>query len=152
MKPKIILLLCFAVPLFCMAQRQLVVMYDYDAAGNRILRKMVNLEINDSPPAPEPPTAELTPQNVEYFVEKISQVEIKIYPNPATEKITLAISEWDYLQTGIFKLYTLSGQLLQEQPVHSSTTIVSLAGLAKGAYILKVQINGITEDWKIIKQ
>jgi hypothetical protein len=42
--------------------------------------------------------------------------------------------------------------LLQEQPVHSAITEVSLAGLAKGAYILKVNVNGVTEDWKIIKQ
>jgi len=40
---------------------------------------------------------------------------------------------------------------LLQQPVHSSTTVISLTGLSKGAYILKVQINGITEDWKIIK-
>jgi len=26
------------------------------------------------------------------------------------------------------------------------------AALAKGTYILKVQINGITENWKVIKQ
>jgi hypothetical protein len=52
---------------------------------------------------------------------------------------------------GIFKLYSLSGQLLQEQPLHSTTTTISMLGLAQGAYILKVHINGITEDWKIIK-
>ena len=48
--------------------------------------------------------------------------------------------------------YSLTGQLLQEQPVHSNTTAVSLAGLPTGAYILKVHINNKTEDWKIIKQ
>jgi len=41
--------------------------------------------------------------------------------------------------------------LLQEQPVHSVTTTISLAGLSKGAYILKVHINDWTEDWKVIK-
>ncbi|MCL2291299.1 MAG: T9SS type A sorting domain-containing protein [Bacteroidetes bacterium] len=76
---------------------------------------------------------------------------IKIYPNPTTEKITLQISNMENLQTGIFKLFSLTGQLLQEQPVHSTTTVVSLAGLSKGSYILKVHINGVTEDWKIIK-
>jgi hypothetical protein len=45
----------------------------------------------------------------------------------------------------------MNGQLLQECPVHSVTTEVSLAGLASGAYILQVQINDRTEDWKIIK-
>jgi hypothetical protein len=88
----------------------------------------------------------------EYFIEKIAQVEMKIYPNPTTEKITLQISNMENLQTGTFKLFSMNGQLLQEQPVHSVATTVSLAGLSKGAYILKVHINHHTEDWKIIKQ
>jgi hypothetical protein len=147
-----------------MAQRQLVIQYEYDAAGNRILRKTVDLILQKSsvlsdsteteqilPNEPLPHTTNLTPQTAVYFVEKIAQVEIKIYPNPTTEKITLEISEWNNLQAGIFKLYSLNGQLLQEQLVHSPTTTISLAGFAKGAYILKMQINGVTEDWKIIK-
>jgi hypothetical protein len=85
-------------------------------------------------------------------VEKIAQIEIKIYPNPTTEKITIEMPDWQNLQTGTFKLYSLTGQLLQTQPVHDAHTIVSLAGLPKGAYILKVHINNRTEDWKVIKQ
>ena len=95
------------------------------------------------PPTPDPST--------EYFIEKIAQVELKIYPNPTTEKITLEITNWKELQTGLFKLFSLTGQLLQERPVHSSTTAISLAGLSAGTYILKVQINDRIEDWKIIK-
>ena len=193
MKPKTILLLFFALPLFCMAQRQLVISYEYDAAGNRVLRKTVNIIPRDSLelsppdstivelPTPEdeevptgspdfamqdslPTTEEFespkslmsfeptSPPTPEYFVEKIAQVEIKIYPNPATEKITLEFSGDVRVENfRPLRLYSLSGQLLQEQPVHSVTTEVSLAGLAKGAYILKVQINNTVEDWKIIK-
>jgi hypothetical protein len=100
----------------------------------------------------DPQTANHTPPTAGYFVEKIAQVEIKIYPNPATEKITLEFSGGvETWRAASLRLYSLSGQLLQEQPVHSSTTIVSLAGFAKGTYILKVQVNGHTEDWKIIK-
>jgi len=97
-------------------------------------------------------TEPLVPEpSPEYFVEKVAQVEIKIYPNPTTEKITLEISNMENLQTGVFKLFSITGQFLQEQSVHSATTIVSLAGLPKGAYILKVHINGIIEDWKVVK-
>ena len=184
MKPKFILLFCIAVPLLCMAQQSvasLQVEYDYDAAGNRILRKVITLAPpSPAPPAPAPPkdslqankwtsgqvmseelkgttsvsqessmSADLAPN---YFVETVAQTEIKIYPNPTTEKITLEISGWKSLQTGRFSLYTLTGQLLQEQPVSSATTTVSLAGFATGVYMLKVRMNGVTEEWKIIKQ
>jgi len=175
MNRKLFFLLYLIFPLFCLAQNGLAREYEYDAAGNRTLRKTLTVEF--APPAPQDSLTnyelrmtsdELSPSNFEgvdgeagrgslftsdeFFVEKVAQVEIKIYPNPTTEKITMEISAWENLQTGVFKLYSLTGQLLQEQPVHSATTIVSLANLPNGVYILKVQINGRVEDWKIIKQ
>jgi hypothetical protein len=157
-------LLCFLLSAFCLllsgfAQNPLPREYWYDNAGNRIIRKLINLNL--APPAPtdsiateleEAPTADRSPQIADFFVEKIAQTEIKIYPNPTTEKITLEISNMETLQTGMFKLYSLSGQLLQEQPVYAAATEISLAGFAKGTYILKVSINDRIEDWKIIKQ
>jgi len=166
MKQIFILLIFFAVPLFCMAQSPLVRQYSYDAAGNRTICAVINLV-----PPPEPPpipsdstelhvsdsefrvsSSELLELATEYFVEKIAQVEIKIYPNPTTEKITLAISGWEDLQTGVFQLYSLTGQLLHEHPVFSTATEVSLVGFPKGTYILKVNVNGSVQEWKIIKQ
>ena len=176
MNRKITFLLWLSLPLFGMAQQNLMLQYEYDAAGNRTLRKVIELASPSfAPPAPQDslpnmneglqvPDGELQVTDYEFevtsdelqpeqfFIEKIAQVEMKIYPNPATEKITLEISNMENLQTGIFKLYNLNGQLLQEHPIHSVTTVVSLAGFAKGTYILKLLINNREEDWKIIKQ
>jgi hypothetical protein len=168
LKRKILTLFCVILPLFCLAQNTLPRQYDYDAAGNRISRKVITM--NYVPPAPSdstlieletfasdefvPPESQessYTATTSEFYVEYIAQTEIKIYPNPTTEKVTLEIAGWETLQTGVFKLFTMNGQLLQERPVHSVATEISLAGLAKGAYILKVEINDYTEDWKIIK-
>jgi len=150
MKQKLTFLLAFVIPLFCIAQSSLTVEYEYDASGNRTSRKVI--ELPAAPSAPNMAVAqELPDAEPEYFVEKIARVTMKIYPNPATEKITLEISNWEDLQAGMFKLFSLNGQLLQEQPVHSTTTTISLAGLSKGTYILKVRINDKTEDWKVIK-
>ena len=162
-----------------MAQKSLTIRYDYDDAGNRTSCKVITMpSFSPSPPAapdstetePEPnlmsleslrslelpdekalDSIETEPLPTEYYIEKIAQVEMKIFPNPTTEKITLEISAWEALQTGIFTLLSPTGQLLQERVVHSATTAISLAGLPKGTYILKVHINGKTEDWKIIK-
>ena len=174
MKQKIIFFLWFAIPIFCIAQN-LPREYEYDAAGNRTSRKVLELPPPPlAPPAPpqDPNLAEnpveaeeellslmpltsiepTTPgDHPKYFIENLAQVEIKIYPNPTTEKITLEIAGWQDLQTGIFKLFSLTGQLLQEQPVHSVATTVSLADLPAGTYILKVYINDRAEDWKVVK-
>ncbi|MDR0205876.1 MAG: T9SS type A sorting domain-containing protein [Bacteroidales bacterium] len=166
MKQILTLLLWLCIPIFCLSQTSLPREYEYDAAGNRIVRKVIALP--KAPPAPpmdslEVKSVELRDNNYElritnyeikevYFVEKLAQVEMKIYPNPATEKITLFISNIENLQTGTLQLYSINGQLLQSRPIHSAINDISLVNLAKGAYILKVQINNIIENWKIIKQ
>jgi hypothetical protein len=170
MKKNLTLFLLFAIPFLCMAQKTLPREYLYDIVGNRTIRKVLETGPLDAlppppqdslPPLTSPPplpsletlsSLETTPEETNYFVETLAQTQIKIYPNPTTEKVTMEISGWETLQTGVFKLYSLTGQLLQEQPVHSLNTTISLAGLSKGSYILKVIINDYYEDWKIIKQ
>jgi len=154
MKKKLTFLLWLAIPLFCMAQPPLPIGYDYDAAGNRVRRKVIELPLPSfAPPAPqdslqvdEGTSGQVTEEL--YFVEKIAQTEIKIYPNPTTEKITLEILGWQDLQTGVFTLFSLTGQLLQEQPVHSSATEVSLAGLKMPYSLRSERVNKEAEEQK----
>jgi len=169
MKKPLLLFLWLSVPLLCMAQNSLSIMYEYDNAGNRVRRKVITFNPPDElPPAPSD-SLQVTSYELQevvslesqkspeiavadYFTETIAQVEMKIYPNPTTENITLQISNMETLQKGILQLYTLNGQLLQTRLLGEAEVTVSLAGLAKGTYILKVFINNTTEDWKIIKQ
>jgi len=163
MKRKITLFLWLCIPIFCIAQNNpLPRYYEYDSAGNRIVRKVIELpQVPPAPPDSLPGTryplqdefgssgSQLSP---EYYVEKLAQVEMKIYPNPATEKITLSISNMENLQTGTLQLYSMNGQLLQTRLLSEAEVDISLVGLSKGTYILKVQVNDIIENWKIIKQ
>jgi hypothetical protein len=151
MKQTITLFLWLCIPLFCFAQNPLPRVYEYDKAGNRIVRKVLEFK---APPAPPEDSLQVKSEQVDgWYTEKIAQVEMRIYPNPATEKITFVISGTVGTHgSASLQLYSLSGQLLQTQPLQSETTEISLSGLAKGAYILKVQVNGKTEEWKIVKQ
>ena len=157
MYKKITLLLCVAISVLCVAGNSLTRIFDYDASGNRVLRKMiVIMSPPQAPPVDSLQVDEETSEQVDeaeevFFVETVAQTEIKIYPNPTTEKITLEISGWQELQTGVFKLYSPNGQFLKEHLVHSATTTVSLAGMPTGIYLLTVNINNRTESWKIIK-
>jgi len=170
MKHPFLLLLWLLMPLFCLAQNAppLPREYSYDAAGNRTGRTTAMLYLTPpQPPAPsdslqvtryelqevESPASFVSPEltTPDYFLETIALVEMKIFPNPTTENITLQISNMETLQKGILQLYTLNGQLLQTRLLSEAEVIVSLAGLAKGTYILKVQINDTIEDWKVIK-
>jgi len=163
MKRKITLLLWLCIPIFCLAQNNpLPRYYEYDAAGNRIVRKVINVQTAPPMPPDSLPVTRYALQDEfgssgsqlspEYYVEKLAQVEMKIYPNPATEKITLSISNMEKIQTGTLHLYTLTGQLIQTRLLSEAEVDISLVGLSKGTYILKVQVNDIIENWKIIKQ
>jgi len=56
MKKPHLLFLWLSVPLLCMAQNSLSIMYEYDNAGNRIRRKVITFNPPDElPPAPTPP-------------------------------------------------------------------------------------------------
>ena len=171
MKRKITFLLWLCIPLFCLAQNNpLPRYYEYDEAGNRIVRKVI--PVPQAPPAPPKDSLAVirdelqvtsnklqdelqsfeSQKSPEYYLEKIAQVEMKIYPNPATEKITLSISNIKKMQTGTLQLYNLNGQLIQTRLLSESEVDISLVGFSKGTYILKVQVNDIIENWKIIKQ
>jgi len=156
MKQKITLLLWLCIPILCLAQNNpLPRYYEYDESGNRKVRKVIN--VPQAPPVPPEDAVEVTSDELQatsdsYFVEKLAQVEMRIYPNPATEKITLSISNMEKMQSGTLQLYTLNGQLLQTRLLSEAEVDISLLGLSKGTYILKVQVNDLIENWKIIKQ
>lgn len=75
--------------------------------------------------------------------------EITVYPNPATGLITISlpknITEFSY------ELVDLQGRKMLAGKSESSGTIVSLAGLQSGLYVLNVRANDYTIQQKIIK-
>jgi hypothetical protein len=153
-----------------MAQRSVKYEYQYDDSGNRMRCWVITLK--SATPAP-PDSLQVTREDrderdelafqtsllspnlnatTDCFVGIFAQVEIRIFPNPTTENVTLEIVNMEKLQSGSFTLFSMNGQLLQEYPVHDATTIVSLAGQPAGTYLLKVNMNNRTENWKIMKQ
>jgi hypothetical protein len=100
MKKQILCFLCLCIPLFCIAQNPLPRQYDYDDAGNRIVRKVVRMPVPPAPTFGDDSIAVVVLQDPDFYTETIAQVEIKIYPNPTTEKITLEIAGWEALQEG----------------------------------------------------
>lgn len=67
------------------------------------------------------------------FAERVS-----MYPNPATDKVTLS-----YMASGGWKaqVFTLSGHLLQTQQARDSVLVLPLTQLSSGGYLVKLTEN-----------
>ena len=91
----LILLILWVIGQSIFAQSPLPRTYEYDASGNRVLRKVLELksletDTNDNILADGISyTQENTPKREEMFEEQIGDVSIRVFPNPTQGALTL---------------------------------------------------------------
>ena len=64
-----------------------------------------------------------------------TQPEIRLYPNPAADELTL---QWQGEEIRMAEICTISGQKLQSLTVHPGENRIDIQGLACGIYLLRV--------------
>lgn len=131
--------------LFCgqsvMAQN--VVYYSYDAAGNRVKREIV-LNRQNAPQQPD---------NSPYYSDQLAtDYRIKIHPNAFDGMVRVEVLSKVGNYDGTVTVYSLAGAKVQECKVENGNAYIDLGDCPKGVYILHVEINGKSTDWKIIKK
>jgi hypothetical protein len=82
-------------------------------------------------------------------VEGMDQLVSRMYPNPATEKVT-----FEFARSGkvTLKLYDLDGRLLKERTGSGEMITLDVSDLAKGPYFYTVLIDQETSIGKLIKE
>ena len=124
--------------------------FDYDAAGNQILRQWCT------------GCHSRTTQNVKDFseiekddLEKFHpEDEISYYPNPVKEQLYLQWELTNHKKVTQILLYNLNGQLIKkiEQLENTSNAIFSFSALPQGIYnLILIYNNGEQKNIKIIK-
>ena len=73
---------------------------------------------------------------------------LNLYPNPASEKVTIIT---DMTEPSVISIYNLQGQILMQQKIQQGKTDIDISELAKGVYILRLYSNARTEAGRIIK-
>ena len=63
-------------------------------------------------------------------------IEIKVFPNPTPDIITIQFSE--YIEDARYWLYDLRGKLLENKLINSTDTEINMKRYASGQYILKL--------------
>ena len=77
----------------------------------------------------------------------IAANDVKVYPNPASDKIII-----ENLQGGKLQLMAITGAVLIDQEITGNKTTIGINEFPNGVYILKIINNGNTTTRKFIKQ
>jgi len=65
--------------------------------------------------------------------------KIKIYPNPATDKLIIDLQQLKNLQNTTLSIYDIQGKLLLQQEINQQQTELNISSFAKGFYVVKVR-------------
>jgi len=130
------------------AQGELYHTYDYDAVGNRILRKTIEMT-NRATKSGNPEAASEDSNQKPHYEDFIGKQNVKVFPNPTHGMLTLQFEQ--SVDNGYYQLFGLQGQLLAEGRI-TTTTILNLSQYQTGVYMLTIVLNDEKETWKIIKK
>ena len=150
MKRLSLLIFLIGMIVYGFAQGTLPRTYDYDNAGNRILRTTVRLR---QAVAAEADTifADVSNSKQEpYYEEIVGENNVKIYPNPTKGMVTLQLGK--PVKAGLYRLSDLSGKLLSDGTITNPIVTLDLSRYENGVYLLTLTLDGQTDTWKIIKQ
>lgn len=73
---------------------------------------------------------------------------IKVYPNPATDKVTFSQTQDDDVT---LEIRSLTGSLVREMQLSSLSETVEISDLAKGMYLFNLSTNSFSQTERIIK-
>lgn len=139
---KIILVTAFV--LLSVSIRAQQVSYAYDANGNRTSRTVV-LQTHAA--------KSMVQQNDTAFLyEHFAQQQLRIYPNPVKEDLTIALDTYSAEMHGEFSLYGPGGALLVRRGIMGTVTKINMASYGKGVYVLHIRLDGKNTSWKVIKE
>ena len=82
---------------------------------------------------------------------QVSGVEIKVYPNPTSNYVTVHYSK--VVEKPIYRLFDLSGRLIQQKNIESTDEKIDMTEYSGGSYILKLNSGQQPlQTFKIIKR
>jgi hypothetical protein len=150
---KIISLVLFGITIFSNAQQKII--FNYDSAGNQILRELC---LSGCSPSAKQANAEV--KEIEALVDedllKFSQEDvISYYPNPVKEELYIKWELKDNNYVNSIQVFSITGQLLRSYypTIHNGSQNIPFQDYATGVYaVMLYYSNGDQKSIKIIKQ
>ncbi|HFA49177.1 MAG TPA: DUF4465 domain-containing protein [Bacteroidetes bacterium] len=77
--------------------------------------------------------------------EQPAELDVSVFPNPATDYLRIV---WNEQQEATASIFNLNGQLIQKMPLSTGQQNMDVQALATGMYILKIQTE---EGWMSVR-
>jgi hypothetical protein len=84
-------------------------------------------------------------------VSQTQKGQIRIAPNPASDKVNITLPDNDRLESTTIMVYDLAGKLMLTQKTTTKIVELDMSSLAKGTYLVKVDTNNTTYTEKITR-
>ncbi len=123
---------------------QNTITFGYDAAGNCVSRT-ITITTQKVAPMPVAETAVV-------YSEMLSDIQIKIYPNPTDGLLKVEIQNLSESQIAEIRLYNLSGRLIIAQKAIEGTSEIDISDQPAGIYVMKIMAGEYQTEWRIIKK
>ena len=138
---------CFflvSLPLLVFCQTGLPIEFSYDAAGNRVTRRVIEMRMAQSDIG--------TDDSIHYDVP-LQSTEIHVYPNPTDGVVIMESPSFLDSAPGICALvYDSRGCFLFGSQAKTGSVRIDLSDYPSGYYIVDLSIKGEHSMWKIIKK
>ena len=133
--------------------------YVYDAAGNRTMRKIINLQpsspqggggmgksaTDDSGKQPEDAA-------IQQYDDILGERKVTIYPNPTQGMIRIEFQGYEEMNDARLLLYDIQGKLLRQANKVEESNTLDLSPYPDGMYILQIIEGKAKSEWKIVKE
>lgn len=128
---------------YAYAQNPLPIEILYDAAGNRITRKVLQISLSSKGS---------TPTDSTYYLDHTQSIQMKVYPNPTQGKILIEMSEVEESSTNIIHIFDSQGKRVYASEGQGNQMEIDLSTYPAGYYMVELYVNDEHTTWKIIKK
>jgi len=96
-----------------------------------------------------PEVYKLTDDNVSYLESIEIERQMKLYPNPSCEELTILLSDGSKLSQ--IEIVNLDGKLISQHLLTQTQTTLDISGLMPGVYIVKYACNDYSRSLRFVK-
>lgn len=147
---KLMILLITLLPLFVFSQGTSIG-YEYDAAGNRVLRYVIDLPVTLDPESNDDSALKTVNDSVANHEFTIDNLEVVVYPNPNGGKFDVEIKSNISSQTLELNIFSLNGTNILAKKIINKRTTIDITDRENGVYILTLVVGDLKKTITLIK-